>query len=308
MLTDRLRQWLLFDGSRLAVTGVGLVVGYLLLGPIGHIVLSQVIPPDHSIQASIPLVTTFLSGDLLLVSIVVSVNSLYTSQEQTPLNQQAERIEAVGEFRNEFEELVDEPISPAEPVRFLQLLTGAILSEAQTLADGGPDGDDVDGEVTEFVAEIAEQTERVNSRLEDATTSLDLVLATLSYEYSRLANGLRRFRSQYGEDFTEADRERIERMLALLQHFATAREYFKTLYLSREFAQLSKQLLYLSLPVILMSSFVLLHSSIIPETHDITTVLIILALSPFFLLAAFTVRVATVTIRTRAAGQFVIEK
>ena len=162
--------------------------------------------------------------------------------------------------------------------------------------------------VTEFVAEIAEQTERVNSRLEDATTSLDLVLATLSYEYSRLANGLRRFRSQYGEDFTEADRERIERMLALLQHFATAREYFKTLYLSREFAQLSKQLLYLSLPVILMSSFVLLHSSIIPETHDITTVLIILALSPFFLLAAFTVRVATVTIRTRAAGQFVIEE
>ncbi|RNJ26368.1 hypothetical protein [Halosegnis longus] len=308
MLTDRLRRWVLFDGSRLTVTAVGLIVAYLLLGPIGHILLSQVITPDHSIQGSIPLVTTFLSGDLLLVSIVVSVNSLYTSQEQTPLDQQAERIEAVGEFRNEFEELVDEPISPSEPVRFLQLLTGAILSEAQTLRNGGADNVDVDADVKEFVAEISEQTERVNSQLEDATTSLDLVLATLSYEYSRLANGLRRFRSQYGDDLTDAERERIERMLALLRHFATAREYFKTLYLSREFARLSKQLLYLSLPVILMASFVLLHSSIIPETHDITTVLIIFALSPFFLLAAFTVRVATVTIRTRAAGQFVVEE
>jgi hypothetical protein len=34
----------------------------------------------------------------------------------------------------------------------------------------------------------------------------------------------------------------------------------------------------------------------------------IFALSPFFLLTAFTVRVATVTIRTRAAGQFVVEE
>jgi hypothetical protein len=35
---------------------------------------------------------------------------------------------------------------------------------------------------------------------------------------------------------------------------------------------------------------------------------VVLALAPFFLLATYTVRVATVTKRTRAAGQFVVEE
>lgn len=307
---DRLRRWLLFDGSRLVVTAVVLLAVYVLVGPVAHGVLVRVAEPIPPEETFVPLVTTFLSGDFLLVSIVVSVNSLFTSQEQAPLGQQLDRIEAVGQFRRDLEALVDEPISPAEPGRFLQLVTGAILSEAQALSDDRREDTELDleADIDEFTARLSRQTDDVNDRLREASSSLDLVLATLGYDYSRLANGLRRLRSEHGDAFDEDESDRIERMLALLRQFVTAREYFKTLYLSREFARLSNHLLAVTLPVIVIVSFVLLHDGLVPNGHGVTTVVVVLALAPFFLLATYTVRVATVTKRTRAAGQFVVEE
>ena len=41
----------------------------------------------------------------------------------------------MGEFRRDIESLVDTLISPAEPARFLRLLTGSILARAQTIDD-----------------------------------------------------------------------------------------------------------------------------------------------------------------------------
>ena len=305
---NRAWRWLFYDGSRPAVTALLLVVAYLLIGPVGHALLATVQTSGVHVETYVPLVTTFLSGDLLLVSIVVSINSLFTSREQIPLGQQLERIQAVSQFRQTLEELVDEPISPAEPARFLQLVTGTILSETQALADDAQANGELDADIDAFTSALAAQTRQVSEQLQDATTSLELVLATLDYEYTTLANDLRRLRSEHGDAFSEADRDRIDRILELLRHFITAREYFKTLYLSREFASLSKQLVYLSLPVILLVSFALLHDAAIPNTHAVTTVIIVVALSPFVLLAAYTVRVALVTQQTRASGQFVIEK
>lgn len=303
----RLTRWLFYTGSRPAVTVVALVATYLLLGPIGHALLSTASSAGAHVETYTPLVTAFLSGDLLLVSIVVSVSSLFTSREQIPLGEQLEQIQAASHFRQTLEELVDEPISPAEPARFLQLVTATILSETQALADDADTNGDLDADIDALTSTLATQTQQVSTQLDDATTSLGLVLATLDYEYSLLANDLRRLRSAHGDDFAEADRDRIDRILELLRHFVTAREYFKSLYLSREFTRLSKHLVYLTLPVILLVAFVLLHDAAIPNTHTITTVVIVVALSPFLLLCAYTVRVALVTQRTRAAGQFMLE-
>lgn len=303
----RLRRWLLYAGSRPAVTAVALVAAYLLIGPIGHALLSTTSPGGPRVETYTPLVTTFLSGDLLLVSIVVSVNSLFTSREQIPLGQQVEQIQAASRFRQTLEELVDEPISPAEPARFLQLVTATILSETQALADDADTDGELDADIDALTSTLATQTRQVSAQLDGATTSLELVVATLDYEYSMLANDLRRLRSAHGDAFAEADRDRIDRILELLRHFVTAREYFKSLYLSREFANLSKQLVALTLPVILLVAFVLLHDAAVPNTHAVTTVVIVVALSPFLLLGAYTVRVALVTQRTRAAGQFIVE-
>jgi hypothetical protein len=303
----RVRRWILLDGSRLSVTAALLCGTYLLVGPLGHLLLDAVSEPLGRTETFVPLVTTFLSGDFLLVSIVVSVNSLFTSRQQASLERQADRIQAVGQFRRDVESLVEEPISPAEPARFLQVVTGAILTEAQTLSADVREDADAEADVDAFTARLSRQTEALNDAVDGESGSLELVVATADYDYSRLAAGLRRLRTEYGDVFTDDESDRIERMLALFRHFVSAREYFKTLYLTREFAALSTRLLALTLPVILVASFVLLHDGMIPNGHDVTTVVVVLALSPFFLLAAYTVRVATVATRTRAAGQFVVE-
>lgn len=285
------------------------------LGPVGH-ALAPVGPDTFGPAAVRPLLTTLLSGSFLLVSIVVSINSLFVSQEQTPLGRQFDRIRDVGEFRRDIESLIDTPISPAEPARFLRLLTGSILARAQSLDEEvdaaavtieDPDSAAaLQSGVESYLDYLAEETREVNAALDDAETTFDLVVATMGYDYSRQANGLRRLRTEH--DLPSEATEHVESVLDLLEYFATAREYFKTLYFGREFADLSNGLLLVSLPTIALVSYVLLHLNAFADLHAVTTLVTTAALAPFALLAAYVVRVGTIAKRTRASGQFVVEE
>ncbi|MFC5367089.1 hypothetical protein [Salinirubrum litoreum] len=313
-LVARVRRWFLLTGDRWYVTAVILLAIFVGLGPVGH-ALVPVGPDTFGPNAVRPLLTTLLSGSFLLVSIVVSINSLFVSQEQTPLGRQFDRIRDVGEFRRDIESLIDTPISPAEPARFLRLLTGSILARAQ-LIDEDIDESVALGDaaartalrsgVDSYVTHLAEETRVVSSALDDADSTFELVVATMDYDYSRQANDLRRLRS--GHDLPEEAEARIQSILDLLQYFATAREYFKTLYFGREFADLSNGLLLVSLPTIALVAFVLLHLNSFGDLHAVATLVTTVALAPFALLAAYVVRVGTIARRTRASGQFVVEE
>jgi hypothetical protein len=86
---------------------------HLVLDPLGHLLVrSGTTGGGH---AATPLSTTLLSGVFLVVTIVVSVNSLVVSGEQTPLGRQFERIREGEQFRRELESLTDVSASPAEP-------------------------------------------------------------------------------------------------------------------------------------------------------------------------------------------------
>jgi hypothetical protein len=310
----RVHRWFLLTGNRWYVTTVILVAVYVGLAPVGH-ALVPVGPDTFGPNAVRPLLTTLLSGSFLLVSIVVSINSLFVSQEQTPLGRQFDRIRDVGEFRRDIESLIDTPISPAEPARFLRLLTGSILARAQLIEEDINESVELGDAaartalrsgVDSYVAHLAEETRVVSSALDDADTTFELVVATMDYDYSRQANDLRRLRS--GHDLPDEAEERIQSILDLLQYFATAREYFKTLYFGREFADLSNGLLLVSLPSIALVAFVLLHLNSFGDLHAVTTAVTTVALAPFALLSAYVVRVGTIAKRTRASGQFVVEE
>jgi hypothetical protein len=228
------------------------------------------------------------------------------SQEQTPLERQREQIRGVGQFREAVEELVDEPISPTEPSRLLGLLTGTIVTRLQTLRNSIEDAS-VQANVDAYLRETAERTSRVNEQLDSATGTLDVVTATMDYGYAKQANGLRRLRSDHGDDLPGEASTAIDDLLDTLEHFATAREYFKTLYFRREFAALSTHLIYVSLAAILVLMLVIVHSESLPMTHLLVTTVQTVALAPFALLSTYVVRAATVVRRTRADGQFAVE-
>jgi hypothetical protein len=302
----RTYRWLLLDGDRLTVTAVMLVVLFVLIGPVGHSLLDLTGSGLSDRRSVAQLLSTLLSGVFLLVSIVVSINSLYVSREQVPLGEQFDRVRNAVEFRRELEDLVDVPISPAEPDRFLQVLTSELVSKAQTLNDQLSHADaDLEADAQEYVAHAAEQTEELNASLQSASSPLSLVLATMDYDETELTVGLRRIRSERDRIPDDADAT-IEELLQIIDHLTAASEYFKTLYFGREFAELSNRLLVVAVPAIGIVSFALSHVNRLPDSRLLVALIHVIALAPVALLATYVVRVATVSKRTRSTGQFLV--
>lgn len=297
----RLRRWVLLDGDRLVVTAVLLVGIYVVLDPLGHWLPELTGLHFGSGHRETELLNALLGGIFLLVSIVVTIASLYVTQEQGALRQQFERVEATVELRRDIEEATDVSVTPTAPGEYLFVLVDAISAKADELREVAENDDE---NVEKFLHEMATQTEELRDEIRADHSIRSLVLATMGYDNVLLINQLRQFRAEHGGDLPDDAEPIAEELSDLLQHFAATREYFKTLYFSREFAALTKHLIYVSLPTILLVAFVLLHSSDFPDTHTSIAVVSTLALAPFALLSAYVLRVATVASRTRSSGRF----
>ncbi|WP_435147587.1 hypothetical protein [Halobaculum sp. P14] len=300
--------WVLLDGSRWWVTAALLALLFVVLGPVGHALLAVVevetaLAERHTV---VPLVSTFLSGNFLLVSIVVSVSSLFVSQEQNTLPQQFGRVQSVVEYRRRLEDVAGLDHAPAAPERLLRVLSAEVLERAQQLQDELRAVDvDVRADVDAYVSSLSAETGEMNRELDGGATTFDVMLATMDYDHDRQINDLRGLRAEYGDALDERAEDRIDELLTLLQYFATAREYFKTVYMRQEFARLSRNLVVVSLPTIGLVSFALLHLNRLPQSHYLIVTVHVVALAPFTLLSVYVLRVSAVSSRTQAAGQFV---
>ena len=302
----RLWEWLALSGDRRVVTGLLLLVGFAQTVAIG---LAVAVPRSAGLateNTAIPLASALLSGTLLLFSIVVSVNSLYVSQQQNPLGQQFDRIQGVLEFRRRLEDVMGVDHVPAQPEQLLRLLSGEILERAQYVEDEIHTADiEFQRDFDAYVDSLAEETSEMNRSLGKATDTLGVLLAMMDYNHDRQINDLRRFQAEYGDQLDDGVGERIDEMLRLLQSFAAAREYFKTIYTRREFARLSRDLTLTTIPTVAVVATFLHFLTELPDVDVLTTVVIAVAFAPFLLVSTYILRVAVISKRTQAAGQFV---
>jgi hypothetical protein len=324
----RLGRWLLVTGSRRHVIVVLVAAVYASMLPLGLVASDGVnaLLTDRSSVAA--LLNTLLSGVILLVSVVVSVASLFVSQELSPVGRQRERGQSSREFRRQAESVLEREVSPAEPAAFLRGLTRAILQRAQEFDDavaaaaGHPGLDeatpgDLRTEVDGYLEGVADNTERVNRVLERPDSgTFAMLLAALEYDYARQLYTLRRLRSRHGPRLTDAATEALDELEEALHFFLTAREYFKSIYLEREFSYLSSDLLYVSLPAIILVSYAVLAvdlQAVDGRVAGVSTLLLFagaaysVALAPFVVLTTYVLRVATVSRRTLSGGPFVVE-
>jgi hypothetical protein len=320
-------RWLLLTGSRRVVVctllvGVfSLTVATLAALPPG----TELLLPDRGTVST--LLNTLLSGVILLVSIVVSVTSLFVSQELSPLGRQRERIEQTRRFREQTESVLDSEVSPARPGQFLRAVTQAVLMHAQTLDDTvGPAHPGVDeattgdlqADVDACLELVADDVERVNRTLTAADTgTFDQLLAALEYDYAGQLYAVRRVESRHADRFTDASRAALSDLTDALEFFAAAREYFKSLYFEREFSNLSADLIYVSLPAIVVVSAAVLAVDVRllgGELFGFPTILLFAAvgytvgLAPFLVLTSYVLRVATVSRLTLSAGPFIVDE
>lgn len=309
---------MLLDGNRHAVTALLLgltVLSILVAGSTWPFEMRRLLTETPAVQT---LLTAFLSGIILLVSVVVSINSIVLSHDITGVSAQRDRIKGTMEFRREIGRIAGGRADPSDPNAFLRLMAEGISDHAEELrrATEGGDEEFVD-EVEADVESIAETAEYLLHALRHGGGGQFSVLwLGLEADYGAMINRTRELIAAYGSRFPESATEHFDELVRTLELFATGREYFKTLYYGREISTLSQTLLVVSLPAIVITAVTILaiNAGVLPDVRvfglppllTFVAVAFTIAIAPFVVLTAFMLRVATVARRTASAGPFVL--
>jgi len=175
---------------------------------------------------------------------------------------------------------------------------------------------DPSGELERLLDSTRGNAESVTDRLAGATFGeFEVVRAALDFNYSWKLYTARRVLED--EDCDEATREALQSLVDALSLFGPAREHFKTLYFQSELIDLSRTVLYTSIPSLVVSVSVL--AFVDPSDYSgtllgvDTAVLLVaagvaVATAPFAVLLAYVLRVATVTGRTLSIGPFILRE
>ncbi|UPW01177.1 hypothetical protein M0R88_03510 [Halorussus gelatinilyticus] len=321
----RVVQWVLLRGKRmwvaaaLLLTVLSVLVGGSIVRPLD---LQTLLRDTNTVQT---LFSALLSGSILLVSIVVSINSIVLSEEITDIETQRERIDASVRYRGQIEEFIESDVSPARPAEFLRTILKVIDRQAEgieSIAERA-DSDEFAEEAKIFSEEVSKEAEKAGETLSGAKFgSFKVLLAGLDYDYSWQLHVARRFKRKYGHCLGDDQQRAIDDLVETLKVFATGREYFKSLYYKREFSRLSARLLYVSLPTIVYISYVMLviGTDLFPEVwlfwqplkitplSLFTTFSYTVALAPYVVLTSYVLRAMTVTLQTLASGPFVLRQ
>ncbi|WP_049928763.1 hypothetical protein [Halopiger goleimassiliensis] len=311
---------LLLNANRWLVTA-GLMafvfVGLLLaseLSPVSLRALIGVKDPVHTLFQA--LTTALITG----VTLVVTINSLVLSQELGAVEDQRERLEGALDFREDIEQAIDAPVSPPEPSSFLRAIVAASAERATDFRDAVSESqdDELIDRVDEFVDNVTTHADAIQSELEDAQFGTYAVLkAALDYNYSWKIFRARRIKNAHADSFTDEAGAAYDDLLESLKFFGLAREHFKTLYFQWELINLSRAMMYVAVPALVVTMSMLLFFDADAVTGTVLGIDALVwivaagatvAATPFLLLIAFILRIATVAKRTLAIGPFILRE
>ncbi|MFC4543959.1 hypothetical protein ACFO5R_18690 [Halosolutus amylolyticus] len=314
------KHQLLLNANRWVVT-VGLMafvfVGLLVVARLSPVSLRALVGTSDPIGTLFQALTTAL---ITGVTLVVTINSLVLSQEIGAVEDQRTRLEGALEFRENVGGSIDAPISPPEPASFVQAIVAASEERALDFREAVSDSQDADLQerVDDFVDNLTTHAESVRADLDDAQFgTYEVVKAALDYNYSWKIFRTRRIRNTHADSFTDEAREAYDDLLESLKLFGLAREHFKTLYFQWELINLSRAMMYVAVPSLIVTMSMLLFfdsNAVIGVFLGVDLLVWIVALAatiavtPFLLLIAFILRIATMAQRTLAIGPFILRE
>ena len=315
-----LHRWLLFYGDRAHVSAVVLVAVFLSL-----LILHQLRPVEyHRLLSETTVVqtvfNTILGGVILLVSIVVAVASVGVSKELTTIGEQRDRVSEATGYREQLDLPESIETLPAQPGAFLMAVLQTIQERSEDLdrMTEGTEPAEANERITTLQENIRRNTSEVLGTLEQVESgTTEELLVGLDYDASRQLHQTNVLLTQERHELSEDDVETLERVGDRIRYFMIGREYFKSVYYKREFSELSKSLLLVSLPVIVFITYVMLalDAGLFPDLQFLGFTPLVLfvslaytiSLAPYVLLSAYVFRAACVTKRTMSSGPFIHE-
>ncbi len=317
---SRWKFWLLMDANR------WIVAGALLLGVFLSLVAASLLDlaPMRAVVAShnglwwlfSPGINAIVTG----VTLVVTINQLVLSQELGPLGDQRERMRGAVDFREDVEPWLGTETSPPDPASFLAALVDAVQTHANRLGEEveGNEDEKLRDRVEDYVDSLTENAREVGDRLSGSQFGTFGVISTaLDFNYSWKIYEARRLKSEHADSLDDATDEALADLINVLEFFGPAREHFKTLYFQWELVNLSRVMLYSSIPALVVAMVMMLYvtpDAITGSTFGIGNLVLLVSaaatvsLTPFVLLLSYILRIATVAKRTLAIGPFILRQ
>jgi hypothetical protein len=172
--------------------------------------------------------------------------------------------------------------------------------------------------VEEYVDALDEHAETVREEIENAQFgTFDVIWTALDFNYSWKVFQARKLRDQHAESLSEEANDAIDETITMLQFFGPAREHFKTLYFQWELINLSRALLYVAPPALVVVAGMIMYvdaDAVVGSTLGIDHLTLLasaaftVSLLPFVVLLSYVLRIATVAQRTLAMGPFILRE
>ncbi|MFP8952966.1 hypothetical protein ACLI4Z_08345 [Natrialbaceae archaeon A-arb3/5] len=311
-------HWLLLDANRWLLAGSVSVVAFATFVSLGAISVSvgEAMTTESAVNTAFQ---ALLAAVLTSVTLVVAINQLVLSQELGRLGDQQTWMNEAMEYRRNVEELFG-TVGPPDPAQFLQALVQTSNDRAEALREVAADNDDdvFRRRTDRLVDNISKNSEEVYSQLETSTFGEFGVLRSgLNYNYSWKIYAVRRLRHEHEASLDDEELAAFDELIDSLTLFGPALEHFKSLYFQWELVHLTRSMLYAGLPGVVVATATVLYLN--PElaasvTLGVDTMVWLVsasatvALVPFFLLAAYVLRIATVSKRTGSLGPFILRR
>lgn len=317
---DSRKLWVLLNADRfLVAAGILGLIFVLLVGlgqghPTGMPALFADGDPLETLFQG--LLTAIITG----VTLVLTLSQLVLSQEQGPVGDQRERMQGAMDFRRDVETLIEEPVSPVEPSAFLRSIVKLTKRQADAVEEAlkSADSGDLNQQIETFLEDVKRNANAVRSNLEDSRFGdFDVVFSALNYNYSWKIYAARRIQAANGDMLPDAAEDALDELIGALELFGPAREHFKTLYFQWALIDLSRLMLYTSIPALLTSiaGILYLEPTLFPGTVLglqafvlLVSAAIAVSLLPFALLLSYILRIATVAKRTLSIGPFILRE
>ena len=313
------KLWLLVSANRLTVAAtIGLSV-FLAFIALVSILEPPLIPQLRSGSAIETLFTTMLSAVALVTTLTVTIGQVVLSQENGPLGDQHMRMSNAMDVRSYVGEIIGKP-SPADPSTFLRELVIACEERARDLQDIALDASDqqLQDDVDELVESVIDNAETVEDQLTGLSFgTFDVISAVLDFNYGRKIYEIEQLTAEHTDVLDETERGHLDELKTALSMFAPAREHVKTLYFQWELINLSRQILYLSVPALLVAGvtvIVIEPASFPGSSLGVNNILWIIAgaftftLLPFFLLVSYVLRLVSIAQQTLAVEPLILRE
>ncbi|TYL39200.1 hypothetical protein CV102_07905 [Natronococcus pandeyae] len=315
---SRLAHWILLDANRWLLAGALSILTFATFVGLGTIA----VPLREAMENGSPVDTAFqalIAAILTGMTLVVSINQLVLSQELGRLGDQQGWMNEAMEYRRSVEELFG-TVGPPDPSQFLQALVQTSSGRAEALREAVADNADetLRSRADRLVDNVCRNSEEIDAQLETSNFGEFGVLRSgLNYNYSWKIYAVRRLRHEHEDSLDDDELDAFDELIDVLTLFGPALEHFKSLYFQWELVHLTRSILYAGLPGVVAATatvFYLEPDSVPGATLGVDNMVWLVsasatvALVPFFLLAAYVLRIATISKRTGSLGPFILRQ